>query len=112
MDGSSHAVVTKLTCETEAAVYRDLMDDAAMCPHIARLFDVQEVPSTDGSARKCNISIEDVTAPCLAPCVMDIKLGASALDRPWPLPTHAAAHACVHIPIAPRARRDAHLSRV
>jgi len=77
--GRERDVVAKVTCETECSTYRELMADEALRPLVPELFDITHAPLVEGAPVAADkafaVHLEDVTAGCQAPCVMDIKLG-------------------------------------
>jgi hypothetical protein len=119
VDGKLRKAIAKTTCDNEARCYRELMADPALRPFIPELLSTALVSDGDtaGGADACGrvsqlsapadtqlpgrsqrasdvvelaVTIEDVTAPCTSPCVMDIKLGtriSAAVARVRALPT-------------------------
>mmetsp|Transcript_8561 Transcript_8561/g.22114 ORF Transcript_8561/g.22114 Transcript_8561/m.22114 type:complete len:367 (-) Transcript_8561:406-1506(-) len=80
VNGRRRWALTKLTCDNEAVCYRELMDEPALRAFVPELFAVAAVSEDVRAAHKPGtadvvVTIEDLTASCVAPCVMDIKMG-------------------------------------
>ena len=79
------AAVTKITSETEATAYRELMEDAALRPHLPELYDTKAAEGDVDPEKPFVLFLQDVTAQCQAPCIMDIKLGTRDAAAQQPL---------------------------
>lgn len=85
VDGVHVSVVLKLTCENEALCYSELMDQIGLRTFVPKLYDVRPVGADLLAERSSDsdllVVLEDLTSPCTAPCVMDLKMGARAMRR-------------------------------
>lgn len=84
VSGQRRWALTKLTCDNEAHNYRQLTSEPGLRPFLPELFAVAAVDErarAETGAKKAKaadvvVTIEDLTAQCHAPCVMDVKMGA------------------------------------